>query len=89
MGKTFAGVTEEYAKNNLQWVVKHYGWREVITGAELDARGKWWEDETIRDVDVAGKQNDPIMQNFLDKWEELNKKHGWMTMWELFENYAE
>ena len=89
MAKTFAGVTEEYAKKNLQWVIKHDSWREVVTGEELDARDKWWEDDTIRDVDVAGKQADPIMQNFLDKWEELNMAHGWMTMWELFENYAE
>ena len=89
MEKKIAGVTLEQANKNLLWVVKHDGYREVITGAELDARGEWWKDESILDVDVAAKQTDPIMQNFLDKWEELNKKHGWMTMWELFENHAE
>ena len=89
MERTFAGVTLEYAKNNLLWVVKHDSWREVVTGAELDARDKWWEDDTIRDVDIAGQQTDPIMQRFCDEWDKMNQKHGWMTMWELFENFAE
>ena len=89
MAKTFAGVTEEYAKKNLQWVIKYVGYREVVTGAELEARGKWWEDEDIRDVDIAGKQTDPVMQRFVEAWEEINKKEGWVTLPELFENYAE
>ena len=89
MEKTFAGVTYEYAKDNLQWVVKHDSWREVVTGAELDARGEWWEDDTIRDVDIAGRQTDPIMQRFCEEWEKMNKEHGWMTMWELFDKCAE
>ena len=89
MTKTFAGVTEEYAKKNLQWVVKHDGWREVLTGEELTARGKWWEDETIRDVDIAGKQADPIMQRFCDEWYKIDRRDGWVTLQELFELYAE
>lgn len=89
MEKTFAGVTEEYAKNNLKWVIKHDGWREVVTGAELEARGEWWKDETIRDVDVAAHQTDPLMQKFLDEWEKVSEKDGWMTIHELFETYAE
>ena len=89
MAKTFAGVTEEYAKNNLQWVIKYVGYREVATGAELNARGKWWEEEDIRDVDVAAKQADPAMQHFLDEWRNLEQEHGWMTLQELFEQFAE
>lgn len=89
MEKTFAGVTEEYARENVQWVVKHDGWREVATGAELNARGKWWEDDTIRDIDLAAKQADPVMQRFVDKWEEINRTEGFVALPELFEDYAE
>ena len=89
MAKTFAGVTKEYAQDNLLWVVKYVGYREVVTGAELRNKAKWWENEDIRDIDVAAKQADPIMQKFLDEWEKLNRQEGWMTIHELYEKYAE
>ena len=89
MEKTFAGVTHEYANKNLLWVVKYVGHREVVTAEQLNARGEWWNDDSIRDVDVAARQTDPIMQRFVDEWEKINKEHGFQTIQELFENFAE
>lgn len=89
MAKTFAGVTQEYAQDNLLWVVKYVGHREALTGAELRAKAKWWENEDIREIDVAAKQANPIMQHFLDEWNKLNQEEGWMTLQELFEQFAE
>lgn len=88
MAKTFAGCTKAQVEEKLLWVVKYVGHREALTMKQLTARGDWWDDEDIRDVDIAAQQTDPDMQRFVDEWEKVNQEDGWVTFQELFENYA-
>ena len=88
MTKTFAGCTKSQVEEKLLWAVKYTGHRETLTMKQLMARGNWWEDEDIRDVDIAAKQTDPDMQRFVDEWEKVNQEDGWVTLQELFESYA-
>ena len=89
MAKKFAGCTQAQVGRELVWVIKYTGYRETVTMVELEKRGRWWENEEIRDVDVCACQPNPKMQKFVDEWEAINRKHGWVTLPELFDKYAE
>ena len=86
--KKFAGFTREQVENQLRWVVKYMGWRDMGTMPELEARGFHWDDEEIREVGLAASQT-PEMQAFVDAWFELERKHGFTPLPALFEKYGQ
>ena len=88
MAKTFAGCTLEQVQTELVWVVKYMGHRDRGTMPELKARGFHYDDEDIREVDIAWKQDTPAMERFVAEWMELERKHGFCTLPELFEKYG-
>lgn len=61
----------EYILNNILWVIKHQGWREVLPGSKMDAID--WDSalyQDVRDVDLCAKQNEIILQFAVDSYED-------------------
>lgn len=91
--KKFEGFTQEEVNNELKWVARHStGHRFVGTYSEIEKHCEMYEDDEwdyIKDIDVVCSEGQtPAMAKFLDAYEALIEKHGWMTIPELFEKYG-
>ena len=92
--KKFAGFTREQVDAQLKWVARHStGHRFVGTYDEIKKHCDMCEDDEwdyIKDVDVLcddGQNED--MKKFMQAWMEVEKKHGFVTIPELFEKFGE
>ena len=75
--------TLEQIQNESLWVVKFtYGHRDVRTHEHID-----YADENIRDVDLACKQPDHLVEFFNDYYE-YQAKNGWTTIPEFYEKWG-
>lgn len=84
--KKIAGVTLEQVQEDTLWVAKmSYGVRHVGTHDEV---GNYCKDDECKDFFLCAVQPDHL-KPFMERMEQLDKEHGWMTFPEMFDRFGE